>query len=243
MQPGPLGAVVPDVLEVLGDDEQQPVDGEQHGEQRERWRRCRRGRGTPGRPSSGRRRAARPATNRTAITTRRHEQADDQRRQPAVVRALDERVGERADADDEQELPAQVEARAWRGRTTPRRRPAPARRPTAPMTTLTKKMLRQPTRSVSTPPSVGPMARPTDGDARPDADGPGLGLRVGEGRADEGQRGDVDGGGADALQAAADVQDAQARRRPHSAEAAENRIVPTMNARRRPCGRPGSPPT
>src|SRR4249919_3598296 len=28
--------------------------------------------------------------------------------------------------------------------------------------TLTKKMLRQPTDSVSTPPTVGPMARPTD---------------------------------------------------------------------------------
>ena len=51
------------------------------------------------------------------------------------------------------------------------------------------------------------------GDARPDADGPGLGLRIGERGTHQCERGDVDGRRTDALQPPADVEEAQVRRR------------------------------
>ena len=72
-------------------------------------------------------------------------------------------------------------------------------------------MLRQPTVSVSTPPMVGPIARPTD--AMPVQMPMARAFLPGSGNAalDQGQRGDVDGGGAYALYAATEGQDAEAR--------------------------------
>ena len=94
---GPLGAVVADVLEVLRDDEQQPVDREQHGEQREDGRRV----DAVGEDAHVHHRIGRVQLDDDEHHAEHRRRATSRprmtRRQPAGVRSLDQGVGERAD--------------------------------------------------------------------------------------------------------------------------------------------------
>ncbi len=102
------------------------------------------------------------------------------------------------------------------------------------MRTLTKKMLRQPMFSVSTPPSVGPIARPTD--AMPVHRPMALAFAFGSGKAALTRASEA------TLTVAAPTpcrprpmfETPRLGAAPHTADATENNTIPPMNALRRP---------
>ena len=202
--------VATDVLEVLRDDEHRPVDAEERGKG-----------GVDGSVVHIDENAhvhhwvARPQL----VAHEHHEHdgsdretAEDDRRQPAVMAPLINAYVRTPMPVMNSNCPGTSKLRLAESRDS-LTKPSVSTTAMIPITGLSRKMLRHPTFSVSTPPSVGPMARPTAAIPVQIPIARAL-ASIRKSRADERWRRDIDECGTDALEASRRNEHLDARRQP-----------------------------